>query len=112
MIDWEKITELHDEIGADDFGEVAMLFLSDADLTIAALDTAKGLEASMHYLKGSALTLGFSDLAQLCRHGEQAAAAGRCDAVDPAAIRDCFSATRERFLAELPDRLSLRLPAA
>lgn len=36
MIDWARIIELHDEIGADDFNEVVELFLSEVEERIDA----------------------------------------------------------------------------
>ena len=42
MIDWERVSELIDEIGAEDFGEVVELFLDEVDNAIQLLANANG----------------------------------------------------------------------
>ena len=37
MIDWARVSELRDEVGAEDFDEVVELFLEEVDEAIAAL---------------------------------------------------------------------------
>ena len=37
MIDWARVSEFHDEVGAEDFDEVVALFLEEVDEAIAAL---------------------------------------------------------------------------
>ena len=99
MIDWARINDLRDEIGADSFDEVAVLFLEEADEAVAQLDgalTAKALEAALHFLKGSALNLGFSRLADLCQGGERKAAGGST-AVDLTTIRRAYDASKTAF---------------
>jgi histidine phosphotransfer protein HptB len=79
IIEWERVAELRDEIGADGFGEVVALFLEEADEVMARISInagAKALEADLHFLKGAALNLGFEEFAGLCQDGERRAAAG------------------------------------
>ncbi len=79
MIDWGRVRELRDEIGADDFDEVIALFLEEADKVIACIApglAARALEADLHFLKGAALNLGLADFAALCQEGERRAASG------------------------------------
>lgn len=105
MIDWAKVSELRDEIGTDDFGEVVDLFLAEVEEEIAKLrpeSSADILGAQLHFLKGSALNLGFRDFAQRCQAGESAANAGRPAAVDVAAIIASFQASKTEFLTGLP----------
>lgn len=105
MIDWAKVSELRDEIGADDFVEVAEIFLEEVDGEIAALRAgcpADALEARLHFLKGSALNLGFRDFAALCQTGESAAANGQAGSVDVAAIIAIFDASKQAFVTGLP----------
>ncbi len=87
MIDWARVKELRDEIGADDFDEVVALFLEEADEVIARISPelgAKALEADLHFLKGAALNLGFAAFAALCQQGERWAAEGNPDIkIDP-----------------------------
>ena len=77
MIDWSRVEGLRDEIGAEDFDEVVELFLSEVEDRIdVALTKAESesFEGDLHFLKGSALNLGFDQFAQLCGAGEQQAA--------------------------------------
>lgn len=110
MIDWARVAELRDEIGAEDFDEVVDLFLSEVSETIdqlpdAAKDTAE-LAARLHFLKGSALNLGFETLATLCQDGERAASTGAAATVDLAVIIESYGQSRTEFLRELPMRLA------
>lgn len=104
MIDWERVDELRDEIGAEDFGEVVDLFLDEVEEVIARLrdnpDVAT-LEADLHFLKGGALNLGFQTFSQLCQAGEAAAAAGKGDTVDVAAILRSFEESKDVFSQKL-----------
>lgn len=94
MIDWNRAAVLRAEIGADDFDEVAALFLQECDDTIAALCAAghAGPE-SLHFLKGAALNLGFDALARLCAEGEESRPP------DPARIATVYAETRAAFLS-------------
>lgn len=105
MIDWERIAELRDEIGVDDFGEVVELFLDEVESEIVLLRggcAEDALESRLHYLKGSALNLGFRAFSALCQHGESAAAAGRTQDVDLHATLASYDASKADFLAGLP----------
>ncbi len=106
MIDWMRVTELRDEIGADDFGEVVELFLEEVEGEIAILrdgfDPAE-LESRLHFLKGSALNLGFTVFSDLCQRGETAAARGRHDQIDITATLAAFDASRIEFLDKIGD---------
>ncbi|TXI06325.1 MAG: Hpt domain-containing protein [Pseudorhodobacter sp.] len=106
MIDWSRVTELRDEIGSEDFAEVVALFLEEADEVVARLpacDGARPLESALHFLKGSALNLGFDQLAALCQDGERQAGAGSVS-VGTAAIAACYAASKSEFERGL-DRL-------
>lgn len=103
MIDWQRVEDLKKEIGDEDFGEVVALFLEEADEVVARLpgvNTAKGLESDLHFLKGSALNLGFTDLAQICQLGERKAAAGETD-VPLDQVQVVYATSRTTFLGRL-----------
>ena len=96
MIDWARVRELRDEIGADDFDEVVALFLEEADEVMARMSPAlgaKALEADLHFLKGAALNLGFGQFAALCQAGERRAADGDAG-VDIAPVRESYAESR------------------
>ena len=102
MIDWTRVRELKDEIGEEDFDEVAEMFIAEVDEVIdrlkAAPDPAR-YEADLHFIKSSALNLGFSDLSALCQTGERQAAGGSTDEVDLGAVFTTYDASKAAFLA-------------
>jgi histidine phosphotransfer protein HptB len=104
MIDWTRISILREEIGEDDLHEVIGLFLEETDDVIARLDegvVVSELESLLHFLKGSALNLGFSDLAGVCQDGERKAALGQGDTVDLGRVIDLYRKSRHAFTAGL-----------
>lgn len=79
MISWDRVNELREEIGDDDFAEVAEMFLEEVAEVIQRLKTnpvPAQYEEDLHFLKGSALNLGFRALSTLCQAGERKAASG------------------------------------
>lgn len=106
MIDWNRISELQNEIGAEDFGEVVELFLDEVEAEIEELRVSTNpaaLEAQLHFLKGGALNLGFSDFSQHCQNGESAAARGEHEDVNLDTILKSYEASKIEFLAALSD---------
>lgn len=105
MIDWARVGQLRDEVGDEAFAEIAAMFLAEAEAAVARLTdgmTPDALAAELHGLKGSALNLGFADLARLCAAGEAAAAAGNPHSVDLPAVQRAFAAARVAFVARFP----------
>ncbi|MDM7931649.1 Hpt domain-containing protein [Tabrizicola sp.] len=104
MIDWKRVEELRGEIGADGFAEVADMFLEEADQAVkamlAGLPTAE-VEGQLHFLKGSALNLGFADLAAFCQDAERKAASGHGASVDTSRIAAVYHASRKQLLDDL-----------
>jgi len=105
MIDWPRVKELREEVGAEDFDEVVELFLEEVEEVIGKLrggDRGQ-LEQDLHFLKGSALNLGFEDFSRLCMDGERQSASGAQDGVDLSEIIQSFESSKAGFLAELPN---------
>lgn len=101
MIDWTRVEELQRDIGNAAFAQVTELFLEEAETVLAGLHPALPAEdmiSQLHFLKGSALNMGFSRLADLCGLGERLAAAGEPAAVPLARIARSFHDSREMFL--------------
>lgn len=99
MIDWDRIDELRAEVGEEDFAEIAALFLSEIEEAVERLPGIAERSArsdALHGMKGSAMNLGFRDLAALCARGEKDP-----DAVDvphlTAALGASVAAVRERY---------------
>lgn len=104
MIDWPRVKELREEVGPEDFDEVVDLFLEEVEEVIAKLrggDRGQ-LEQDLHFLKGSAMNLGFDDFSQLCLDGERKSAQGDSNSVNVIEIVDKFESSKVNFLAELP----------
>ncbi|WP_374397309.1 Hpt domain-containing protein [Tabrizicola sp.] len=104
MIDWKRVAELKEEIGADGFVEVADMFLDEAEGAVCALMAGLApdeVEGQLHFLKGSALNLGLSDLAAICQEGERRAAAGQGATVDTAQVAAIWRASRASLLGGL-----------
>ncbi|NDD09133.1 MAG: Hpt domain-containing protein [Rhodobacteraceae bacterium] len=71
MIDWIRIDELRDEVGQDDFGDIVGVFFEEVQEALENLrraDTVVTLLGQLHFLQGSALNLGFSNFAAICRN--------------------------------------------
>ena len=108
MIDWKRVSELRDEVGAEDFDEVVDLFLLEVDEEIDQLThelAPQKLSEKLHFLKGSALSLGFSEFSQRCAAAELEMAQTADAAVDIDGIISSYGASRSKFIAELPDQM-------
>lgn len=109
MIHWPRVNELRDEVGAEDFDEVVDLFLEEVEEVISRLrqnvDLSQ-LEQDLHFLKGSALSLGFAAFSELCQDGERKSANGQAGAVDLPAIIAGFTQSKSLFVSQLPEQIS------
>lgn len=86
MINWTRVQELKVEIGEEDFAEVVDMFLEEVEEVIAKLQTdpvVAELEHDLHFLKSSALNLGFTEFANTCSDGEAKAANGQTVDLQP-----------------------------
>jgi len=109
MIDWTRVRELRDEIGHDAFEEVLDLFLEEAETALAMLRTSTAdddLEAQLHFLRGSALNLGFAALAELCAEGEEKSRAGAPERVNIPEIVSGYETSKAAFLARLAEGIA------
>lgn len=106
MIDWARVAELRAEIGEDSFGEVIALFLEETDEVTGRLAATapEALGRDLHFLKGSALNLGFAELGQLCEEGEWRCRMGEAEAVDRQMILESYAASRAEFHKSLPQQ--------
>lgn len=84
MIDWCRVADLRAEVGDDGFSEIVSLFLEETYEVIGRLrgGDRTALARDLHFLKGSALNLGFEDMAALCLAGERL-----CNSGNPAGVR-------------------------
>lgn len=109
MIDWARVIELRDEIGHEDFADVTEIFLEEMEEGIVALQTGlvgSTVEEQLHFLKGSALNIGFSEFAEKCAAGEDRAARGVHDQVDLEGIIHAYQSSRTEFLENMQSRFA------
>ena len=107
MINWDRVIELREEVGSEDFLEVVDLFLEEVDDVIERLqetDCSSEIEAQLHFLKGSALNLGFRALGELCSAGERLARDGRLGEFDLGDIFGVYGLSMAEFLAGSAER--------
>ncbi len=108
MIHWPRVQQLRDEVGPEEFDEVVDIFLDEVQEVIARLhaDTKRNdLEQNLHFLKGSALSLGFDHFSKLCQDGERQAAAGQASDVNLPEILAAYDASISVFQTELAQNL-------
>lgn len=108
MIEWSRVMELRDEVGAEDFDEVVELFLEEVDEAVTRLGSAPArgsIVEDLHFLKGSAMNLGFQEFAQRCSDGEKLSAAGQADGVNLNEVIDIYNSSRAEFLQNLNHQL-------
>lgn len=105
MIDWDRVTELRNEVGAEDFEEVIELFMEEVNSIIEpmrqGMNNPSHLEENLHFLKGCALNIGFDEFSSLCHEGEKKAAAGLGETVSIAKVLDVFDQSAMTFEKEL-----------
>lgn len=99
MIDWDRVTELRDEIGAEDLATVIGMFLDEVAEKLQEVRDGSSkatLSEDMHFLRSSALNIGFFELAKMCSEVEVKADAGDWN-VDIAAISACYEASAKEL---------------
>lgn len=109
MIDWQRVSALREEVGAEDFDEVVELFLKEVDGEMEGLHSAQNqgqLGEKLHFLKGSALSLGFRQFSSLCKKGEAALSGESGTEVDLSELVTCYRQSREEFLSKVGDMTS------
>jgi hypothetical protein len=103
VIDWDRVNELRSEVGDDDFADVVTIFLEETGDILASMSggqTIDSYRANLHLLKGSALNLGFAELAGLCHpvpgaHSDNDGSRAR----HVERLHDVFQRSRDAFLA-------------
>lgn len=100
MIDWKRVGELKDEVGEDAIMEIAEIFLEEMTEAIDPIlqgNQPASIPDILHFVKGAALNVGFSDLAKVCENAEQ-----NPGALNTKTLVSTFSASKSAFLAGLP----------
>ncbi|WP_171097436.1 Hpt domain-containing protein [Ruegeria sp. HKCCD7255] len=108
MIHWPRVKQLRDEVGAEEFAEVVEIFLDEVQEAIERLNKDKNrtqIEQNLHFLKGSALSLGFNQFSKLCQDGERRAAAGEAGQIDLAEILKTYDQSKSIFQSGVAEHL-------
>ncbi|MEX5727988.1 HPt (histidine-containing phosphotransfer) domain-containing protein [Rhodovulum iodosum] len=106
MIDWKQVADLRDEVGEDAFEEVVSLFLEEVDGVIARLviaPAAATLADDLHFIRGSAVNLGFEAFCDVCRAAERQLRRTGADSVALAPLIDAYRNSKQSFLDGLAD---------
>lgn len=88
----------------NDFNEVVAMFLEEVGEVITRLEAApdqSSFATDLHFLKGAALNLGFSEFAARCELGEMLAGQGRAGEIDLGRILVSYHQSREAFVQGL-----------
>lgn len=85
------------ELFLEEVEEVVTRLKQDADVN--------ELENDLHFLKGSAMNLGFSEFSALCQDGELRAAEGRGDEINLSKVVECYTVSKIAFVTDLPQVL-------
>lgn len=100
MICWDRVNELREEVGVDDFAEVVEIFLEEVEEVMERLRATPDpstYEAELHFLKGGALNLGFEALSSLCSKGEKAALGPDRDDIDLGEVIRTYERSKIEF---------------
>ncbi|GLQ35374.1 nickel transporter [Amylibacter marinus] len=107
MINWDQVKQLEEDIGAEDFGDIVVVFIEEVDEAVDALReiTSMGdddMATALHFLKGSAANLGFADFAASCGAGEDLANKQQAAEVDLQSVVALYDASKSEFLTGAP----------
>ncbi|UXU75347.1 MULTISPECIES: Hpt domain-containing protein [unclassified Paracoccus (in: a-proteobacteria)] len=103
MLDWDRIKELREEVGDDEFQLILELFLDEVEgvmMRLSRRDPAR-LETDLHFLKGCAANLGFAEFGRLCDRAEQHAAARDCDNICINELLRVYSESKQMLMRDM-----------
>lgn len=103
MIDWDRVVELHDELGPEEFNPVLEMFIDEVEGVVMRLQSedADELERNLHFLKGCAWNLGFAEFGAMCQRDEVMAAKGNARQVSIDELVACYSTSKQVFMRDL-----------
>lgn len=103
MIDWQHIKELEADLGADAFPDLVVVFLDEISEAVQAIEPpATPSEAQMHFLKGTALTLGFTDLGNRASDAETTLRNDPNAKLDLDELQSAYQSELAEFKARMP----------
>lgn len=106
MIDWTRMNELRDDVGADAMAELMALFVQEMDDAVAALRAnapPQSVAADLHFLRGAAANIGLVDVVAQCEAGEATARAGTpLPDGTIERLRTAYAAARDELVRTVP----------
>ncbi len=100
-VDWDRLNELKNDIGEEDFADVAILFVAELQETLSGMTATGAAAEDFHFLRGSAANLGFKALVDACTTAEATCKAGSVPDVD--AVKSAFELALAEMSGQMPD---------
>ncbi len=100
MICWDRVNELRDDVGREDFDDVVEIFLEEMDEVMDRLRASPDpltYETELHFLKGSALNLGFVALSNICGQSEKLANESTWASIDLSVVIVTYEKSKLEF---------------
>jgi HPt (histidine-containing phosphotransfer) domain-containing protein len=110
MINWAQIDSLISDVGEEDVAEVIEIFLDEVDQKlddmrgIAPKSEPQDMAADLHFLKGSALNIGFEEMGQFCSKAENQFKSG---SGDPQGVVQAIAVLFEQSRSVLETRIRI-----
>ena len=98
MLDKKQIKQLRNDLGADGFAEIVDIFLAEVDEVFTPIEADGVTATDMHFLKGSAANLGFTEFSKTCQIAQHNINEGAT--ADLATVRTAFAESKALFVAE------------
>jgi len=99
MIDWRRVAVLKGDLSDQTFDALLALFRREVEETLELIAEENAGAEACHFLRGSALNMGFSTFARTCAEGERAPGS-----LPTETLRSCWRASLAAFLAGPPVR--------
>lgn len=101
MIDWGRVVQLRDDVGATEFGPLLELFIDEIETVLAQLQAGDPVRLTddLHFIRGSAVNLGFNELVSLCRQIETGPGQAPQALLDR--LRGCYASSKKEFMRDL-----------
>lgn len=101
MLDMNRIDELREDFGEDDFEEIISLFLEEVEQRLAEIteQSCADVAGVLHFLKGSAANLGFTSFKSACEQAEEGLSSD-----DLKRIAEVYAQSKDVFFKSLESR--------
>ncbi|MFN3527062.1 MAG: Hpt domain-containing protein, partial [Paracoccus sp. (in: a-proteobacteria)] len=88
-----RVLKMYNDVGAQEFGPLVALFLEETETRLTHLGASPAqLLLDLHFLRGSALNLGFTNFGEVCLRAEEQLVDGQFDQVSRDDLIAAFTA--------------------